>query len=116
MAFLPSWFARYDCANPNARPQKRNAPIAKAKTRSIFLASLFKFALMVAIPVGLLVHFGQPALRIKYTYSGPYERPTQYHECDYITLFDGWREVRPRFGHCPLVTTFPFKIEHLTGA
>jgi len=98
----------------NTGHPKSTTPIADRKFGLLPWGSLIRFGLIFGVPLALLFIYGQPALRIQYQWSGNRAHPI-YHQCDYLTLFNGWRDVHPRFGYCPLVTTFPFELSHLIG-
>lgn len=114
MALWHSFFGRSKYSDPNERRSSSTTPIADGKYKYSLSSTLLKLGLMVTIPIGLLHFYGQPALRIQYEWSGSRTHPI-HHQCDYLTLFDGWRDVRPRYGYCPLITSFPFELHHLTG-
>jgi len=114
MAFWHSFFGSARHSDPNARRSTSTTPMADGKYRYALMGAILKLGLMVAIPLGALHYYGQPALRIQYEWNGNRNYPV-YYQCDYLTLLNGWRDVHPRFGYCPMVTTFPFELSHLTG-
>lgn len=93
------------------------APHAARKLKKNPLWPLFKLGLVIVVPLALLSIYGQPALRVQYTWNGHTAAPV-YSRCDYYTAFDGWKIVHPAPGinNCPLIAFFPFHIEKLLGA
>lgn len=96
-------------------PKRINTtPVLDRQGKYSFAVTLAKTLVVPAVVFGSLLWFGQPALRIQYEWSGSRAHPI-YHQCDYLTLLNGWRDVHPRYGYCPLITSFPFELSHLTG-
>ena len=90
--------------------------MADAKFRLIPFWALTKFGLLFGTPLVLLFIYGQPALLINYSWNGN-ARASVYSRCEYLTMLDGWRVVRPSAGinNCPLIAFFPFEFSHLIG-
>lgn len=116
MTFWPSFFESSRHSSPNKRQSKSTTPIADDQFRLMYFGALIKLVLILGIPLALLFIYGQPSLRIKYTWNGNSHAPV-YSQCDYLTLLNGWRDVRPypAINNCPLIAFFPFKISHLIG-
>lgn len=99
----------------NRIPKRINTThVLNRQSKYLFVVTLTKTLAVPTVVFGSLWWFGQPALRIQYEWSGSRSHPI-YRQCDYLTLFNGWRDVRPRYGYCPLITSFPFELHHLTG-
>ncbi len=94
----------------------RTTPNLDRKMSGAFAWPIIKLSAVIIIPLALLLIYGQPALRIQYWYHGSRDYP-MYTRCQYLTLLDGWRDIRPPFGvnNCPLVGFFPFHFSDLTG-
>lgn len=112
MAFFKR--ARQHAYTPTV-PAGGTTPVLEKGARKNIWLSLLKTIGIPLIPILLLVFVGQPALRIKYTYSGSRDDRT-YHQCHYLAL-DGWHEYRPGIGfnQCPVFITIPFSIVTFLG-
>lgn len=100
------------------RPRKHAAttPIYDQATKGSMLGRFIRLAILLAAPLVALAVFGQPALRIQYTWHGHRDAPF-YTRCVYLAL-DGWHDIRPPFGigQCPLVALLPIDLTaFLTG-
>ncbi len=116
MAFWHSLFGRARHSSVKAHQPHSTTPIADAKLRLLSFGGLARFVFVLGVPLALLLIYGQPALRIKYHWNGNIHAPV-YSQCEYLTLLDGWRDVRPQFGvnNCPLIGFFPFEFSMITG-
>lgn len=81
------------------------------------LWTLAKLLAVPAIPIVLMLIYGQPGLRIQYWYVSEGANYRVYSRCQYWTVFDGWKDIRPGYGmnQCPLVGWFPFHLNQLIG-
>ena len=96
------------------RTRAPSTPIFGKSVQAGFWPALVKVLAVPVIALVLLLVFGQPALRIQYTYRGSMERPV-YERCLYLTALSGWRNVTVRAGsdghaECAFVRTFPFTL------
>lgn len=87
------------------RGRANTTPTFDQGAKPSFWLALVKTAAALLIPAGLAIWYGQPALKIQYTYSGSYTSPT-YHTCLYRSLLR-WHDIQPLDGACPLVIYLP---------
>ena len=88
-------------------------PNADYKLRMPYWLPLAKIGAVIGIPLILLALYGQPALRMQYTWNGNDYMPI-YFKCEYLTLFDGFKRVDAKYGtDCPLIGFVPLDLSEL---
>jgi len=103
-------------ARKGARKRATTTPNYDRTTEVSIVGRFARVLTWFTAPLLALAVFGQPALRIEYTWHGHRDAPI-YTRCVYLGL-DGWHDVRPPFGikQCPLVTLLPIDVvAFLTG-
>lgn len=103
-------------ARKGARKRATTTPNYDRTTHVSTTGRLARVLILLVVPLLALAIFGQPALRIEYTWQGHRNAPI-YTRCVYLGL-DGWHDDRPPFGinQCPLVTLLPLDVvAFLTG-
>ena len=101
--------------NHGRDPAPENSALVRKFYWSPFWA-LLKLTAIPAIPIILMLIYGQPGLRMQYWWQGS-DESRSYTRCQYLVLFDGWQDFRPAPGinQCLLMGWFPFTLKHLTG-
>lgn len=79
------------------------------KRKGGFLNFVLKLSLTLGLPILAMWHWGQPAMRLQYRWTGQDHYPV-YHWCRYGTIFNGTFETVPPYGlnNCPLFISVPF--------
>lgn len=98
---------------PTIYPPKSTTPNADYKLWMPLWMPVAKIGAVIGVPLILLSLYGQPALRMQYTWNGN-ERFQVYFKCDYLTLLDGWKRIENDNGtYCPLIEFFPVDLSKL---
>lgn len=92
---------------------RSTTPVFDRAAKPSLVWGTVKFCAVPALAFGALLYFGEPALRVQYSYTGSYTSPT-YHQCLYRTL-RRWHDVHPTWGECPLVIFVPVHITDFLG-
>lgn len=99
------------------RESARTTPNFDRKASRAFWSAATRMTLIFGLPLAALLYYGQPGLRMQYWYHGDRASPI-YTRYQYVTLFDGWRDIRPPLGigMCPIIGFFPFELSDLMGS
>lgn len=77
---------------------------------------ILKILILISLPLASMWIWGQPALRIQYSYV-PFgtDGDRIYQTCRYVTLFNGTFEISPPpyLNNCPLITLVNFSPSQL---
>ena len=94
-----------DSRNQNSQFQETHSNLLRDRTAFQPLNALVGLIVGPGLIIGALFYFGQPGLRISYTWNGNAGNPI-YGTCHYMTV-SGWET---RHYECPLVDLFPVRI------